>query len=455
MLVLYDWVHRGIFPLVGPTTLSGQHLGPFFYYLIFPGYLLFGGPIGVSIWSAMLGVVGVYFLYRSVEMIYGRFSALMVSLLYAVSPALVIADRIIWEPNLVPLFSILFVYFSIKQHDRISFWIVVIQGALCGILIQLHYPNVFFIALLGLVALGHSVRIKRWKYLRTATLGWVVGFVIVMAPFLYYEYTHGFSDIRGTVDIVAKTSSGVGKRQTLFQAWEYAGRVIGKVLPNVHTPTVVLFLAGWLVFLIGNFTSWNIFWTVWFVFGVIAIGKYSGVVFDHYLNFIIPVPFLMIASVIQKISNKYFVFCLMFIICTVQVLKTDIHQPGNNDVVRVSTAVQHMIEIAGSTPFSFALFKSKSFSDLHYQYYFRVKGKDAAPLASQSYPLLFLVCDEIDCPSAAWLTSQTRIPVICYRSYCNDFYPSIMLFSQWSFVSEKSILHNNQALGMIYVFRRK
>lgn len=456
--MLYDWVHRGVVPIVGPTTLSGQHLGPIFYYLLLPGYFLFNGPVGVCLWIAFLGIVATYILYRSVFVVYGRFPALFVSVLYAVSPAIVQTDRIIWEPNLVPLFSIVFVWLAILQHERVSFWLVVAQGVACGILIQLHYPNVFFIALLGLVALGHSIRVKRWNYLFAGTVGWIIGFLIVMAPFLFYEYTHGFSDIRGTVDIVVRSSSGVGKRQMIYQAWEYSGRVIGKMLPNVHTPAVVAFLTVWFVFLMRNRTSWNIFWTVWFAFGIMSIGKYSGVVFDHYLNFIIPVPFLMLASIVSKIQSdrwKKFALVVLGFIVIVQLGKIDVFQQGDQDIARTKSAIQQIIKDSGKTPFSFALIRSKSFSDLHYRYYFRVIGREPLPVTSKMNSLLYLICDQEVCPSVSELTSQKNTPIICYKAFCSNFYPSIKLENIYSFIREESIVFDNETKGIIYIFKRR
>ena len=54
-LVLQDMV-EGDLKLVGPTTgIDGFHIGPFFYYILLPGFVLSGGsPYGVAIWQALL-----------------------------------------------------------------------------------------------------------------------------------------------------------------------------------------------------------------------------------------------------------------------------------------------------------------------------------------------------------------------------------------------------------------
>src|SRR3989344_8991467 len=63
-MVIYDAWKTGVPPLAGPTVLSGQHLGPFFYYLIGPAFILGGfNPIIPSIFMALLGVASVGLLF--------------------------------------------------------------------------------------------------------------------------------------------------------------------------------------------------------------------------------------------------------------------------------------------------------------------------------------------------------------------------------------------------------
>jgi 4-amino-4-deoxy-L-arabinose transferase-like glycosyltransferase len=458
MLVLYDWVHRGVFPMSGPSTLSGHYLGPFFYYILVPGYVFSGGSaIGVSLWMALLGVLATYILYKAVHIIYGRFPAIVVSALYAVSPAIVMQDRIIWEPNLVPLFAIMFAWLSIQQHHRVSFRRVLAQGAVCGVLVQLHYPNIFFIALLGVVSFGHSIRVKYWKYVPQATLGWLIGFILVLTPFLIYESGHGFADIRGIADVFLSGGSGMGKRETLMHAWDYAGRVIGKMLPGITAPVVIALGIGWTAFLIANFNSWNIFWSVWFALGVLAMARYNGVVYDHYLNFLIPVPFFMTASVVSRlrgIAQTIGVIVVVLILIT-QVAKTDILAPGNNDIRRVSAAVTEMIKQSGDRQFSFTLINGRSFSDMHYRYYFRTMGSVPEPVSSNRYTNLYIVCDSTTCPSTGELTGRNDLSVLCYDAHCSGSYPTIPLMTHWRFVKEEPIQNNTIKLGAIYLFNRR
>lgn len=460
MLVLYEWTHRGVIPLAGPTTLSGHHLGPFFYYLLLPGYAFGGGgPVGVSLWVALLGVLATYMLYKSLYIIYGRLPALAVSALYAVAPAIVAQDRIIWEPNLVPLFAIVFAWLSIQQHHRVSFRRVMAQGAVCGILVQLHYPNLFFLVLLAVVSLGHSLRVRDWQYIPRATLGWVLGFVAALSPFLAYEYVHGFSDIRGVADVMVSAGSTMGKRETLWHAWDYMTRVIGKMIPGMNAPFALALFSGWMVFLVGHGTSWNLFWTVWFVSGLFAMARYNGVVYDHYLNFLIPVPFFMVGSVLASVRGRVWhiaAYAGVAILCGMQLLRTDVFASGVRDIGRTDAAVRRMRQVTGDQPFSFTLMGSRSFSDLHYRYYMRVYGLRPSAVSDRSYATFLLACDRNECPAAtSVLSGPDDLPVVCYDEHCSGSYPVIHRAKEWTYRTDIAISENPVIGGRIYVFDRR
>ena len=173
MLTMRDFLEGGIVPIIGPSTLSGHNVGPMFYYLLVPGYP--GGPIGTSLWVALLGVLAVVVMYETARLMFGLWPARLSALLWAVSPLIVFADRVIWEPNLVPLFAALYIYLLYRVHMHWFRWAWVSLGAVVGILVQLHYPNVFFIGLTGLSLVGSMVfRLRDVTYTWKAITLWSV-----------------------------------------------------------------------------------------------------------------------------------------------------------------------------------------------------------------------------------------------------------------------------------------
>lgn len=412
-------------PLAGPTTLSGAHLGPVFYYLLAP----FGwNPIVTSIWMAILGVFAVYVLYKVVNILYGTNVALIVSILYAVAPIIVKQDRIIWEPNLVPLFAFLFCYFILRKN-----WLG--MGAATAVLVQLHYPNIFFIGLSGLILYRNVKSMFKWLF----------GFALLLLPFMFYEYKNHFIDIQNIFHVMS-SSSGLGKRQIIGFIFEYSGRVFGFVLPYMSHPIAIGLISLWIVFLVFNVNKYNLFWTFWFLVGVISMARYNGVVYDHYLLFLLPPVLLTLAAVAKKFKALSYILVILILI---QLFNTDIFSQGNNDIARTKNAVSDVINDANSQPFSFTLINSRSFSDLHYRYYFSTFGVSPEFVKNEMYSMFYLICDNSKCPPVAEVTEKQYIPVVCYDPHCAGDYGNIDM-TKWQFDHELT----SKSYGKIYVFLR-
>jgi len=243
MLIMRDFIELGVVPLAGPTTLSGHHVGPMFYYLLAPGYVIFdGSPVGVSLWMAIFGVVAVWVLYETAKNMFGLFPARAVSLLWVVSPHLIASDRVIWEPNMVPLFVLLSVYLLYRAHTMWFRGVWVALGGALGVLVQLHYPNMFFVALLGLYLVGSLLlRLRKFREVVAAGSWWLAGFIAVLLPFLWYEYTVGFGDLRGIATVMASGGGAFVGKRVMAELWlEYAFRVFGRALPFMSRITAAI-----------------------------------------------------------------------------------------------------------------------------------------------------------------------------------------------------------------------
>jgi hypothetical protein len=456
---MYRWLHGGSLPLVGPTTITGQHLGPIFYYLLAPFYLLWGfSPYAGTAAMIFYGMCAVSLVYYVVRLVYGHIPALVCMLLYAIAPAIVMQDRTLWEPNLVVLFSLCFAYFSIRQHDRISFWDNVGLGASVGVLIQLHYPNLYFLALCGLLYVGHSIRVKKWDTIFSAALGWFVGFVTVLLPFLLYEVRHGFGDIFAIATIIHQDGVGLGKRAILANALDYSGRVLGFVLPYIKLHTVIALGIFWLGFLVTRFRGWNIYWTSWAFFGIVLMARYTGVVYDHYLLFLL-VPVLLAIGSVCAWANSFrlgtiILAGLVLAIAWTQVAKSDVWKAGSYDIARGQSVASTVKELAMDTPFAFTLVGSRSFSDLHYRYHFLKLGLTPRAIADPLYTTLFVLCDSLKCPHTGEV-ARPAFPILCFESLCKQEYPTLDLKDEFVYVGSASAKYNNKQEATIYQFSRR
>ncbi len=430
------WKDR-ILPLVGPTVLSGEHLGPAFYYIIAPSFFLTGfNPVMPAVFTAILGVGAVGLLWFLGREFFGWQIATLLSALWAVSPQIVSSDRVLWEPNIIPFFVLLYMVgiYKLKRVANIGWGIL--TGAALAVLVQLHYPNLLFVVSTLLFYAVLLVRRKeKASVLFRSLIGTALGFVVILLPFLVYERSHGFEDIVG---VLRNFFSGGGipfvKRQILANVLDYGGRVIRRV---------VQFPAGWeavalLILLAISFFKrnfWKSFIALWFFAGIGAMSLYRGVVYDHYLFFLLPAPFLLFGFLLKWLEGKgmsWVSFGLAVIFSLSNISRLDINKIGFNDIARTNAVVKEIAHEATDQPFSFGLIASRSFSDLHYRYFFLTQGLKVESVLSDRYQTLFLVCESTTCPSADNLVRQGKVQVICYDSHCSGEYPKIDV-NKWKF----------------------
>lgn len=404
------WKDR-ILPLVGPTVLSGEHLGPAFYYLIAPAFILTGfNPVMPAVFTALLGVGAVGLLWWLASVLFSWQIATMLSALWAVSPQIVASDRVLWEPNIIPFFIFLYLVALYKHWG-------VIAGLALGILVQLHYPNLIFIGLTLLYGLRRGI---------------VLGFLLALSPFLFYESTHNFENILG---VLTNFSSSGGEWRLTANILDYSSRVMHRLAP-VSGAFFVLFLP-----LLLKPTFWKIFIGFWFASGIMAMSLYRGVVFDHYLFFLLPATFLLFGFLLNWLKEKSHIIVPAMLVAALflfHLSKTDIFKPGLNDIVRTRAVVQEIERQTGNQSFSFGLIASRSFSDLHYRFFFLTQGLKPQSIVSHDYQTLFLVCEMTSCPTGDDLLRQGKVQILCYDAHCEGEYPKIPL-SSWKIVSSADV----------------
>src|SRR3989344_4823774 len=115
MIAIYEILH-GNLTLLGPaSSVGGLFLGPIYYYFAAPFLFLSRyDPVGPSIMAALFGVASVFLVYKIGKEFFGEGAGIIASLLYAISPVVIIYSRSSWSPNIVPFFSIATLYLMFK-----------------------------------------------------------------------------------------------------------------------------------------------------------------------------------------------------------------------------------------------------------------------------------------------------------------------------------------------------
>lgn len=128
-LIIWDLIKNHKFFLIGPVTgLEGIFLGPFYYYLIAPFYLIGGGsPTVPSMFLSFLVTISLYFLYKTGVEIGGKATGFIALVIGSFSNYFVFSNRWLSNPTPIYLTSILIFYLMVliiknKTTTRSNYW---------------------------------------------------------------------------------------------------------------------------------------------------------------------------------------------------------------------------------------------------------------------------------------------------------------------------------------------
>lgn len=120
---------------------------------------------------------------------------------------------------------------------------------------------------------------------------------------------------------------------------------------------------------------------VWGVFGIGLFGLYKKSIYDYYLGFLFPLPFLLVGLLFSEIATllkKYgaiFVFGLVAILVLINLKFSPITAPGNNQVIQIKSISDFVLSKTNGAPFNFALITGGN-SDHAYRYFFKLEKRD-------------------------------------------------------------------------------
>ena len=169
--------------------MGNVYLGPLYYWAITPVLWLFGfNPVGPVVLVALLGVLTNILLFFFLWRYFDKKSAFLASFLYALSPLILQNSRFSWNPNPVPLFTLLWFLLMLKFFDEEKGRWALGAGICLGILLQLHYVTGLLLLFTGAALLFWLVKKSRQesfspKFLKP--LGWLIlGVIIPLIPFI-------------------------------------------------------------------------------------------------------------------------------------------------------------------------------------------------------------------------------------------------------------------------------
>ncbi len=186
--IIWDLWHSQKLFLIGPTTgLEGIFLGPFYYYLIAPFYLIGGGnPTIPSMFLSLLYTIALYILYLTGFKIQGRFTGFVALVVGAFSNNLVFSSR--WLSNPTPIFltSIIIFYLMVLiiKKEKPIYWILVYLAV--GVSLQLELASaVFYLPILAIFTIWQLRKINIKIFLLACVI-----FFVTLIPQILFNFKH-------------------------------------------------------------------------------------------------------------------------------------------------------------------------------------------------------------------------------------------------------------------------
>lgn len=384
VLVVKHMIVDHKFTLLGPTaSVGGFYTGPIYYYFMLPFLLLWGlDPVGPAVMAALFGLATIVLIFLSCKEFFDEKAGLVAALLVAVSPKMIDISRFSWNPNPVPFFSLLTIFALYLAAVRKKIAYTLIAGLSLGILIQLHYIDLVMVPIIGLCML-FLFPVKGWF---KQSLLLAAGFLFGNSLFLIFEIRHGFPNTKSVWEFLTRNGNTVSPRSFNFiwlfndmtrRLYETVLGFRGYLLNTIYYGSILIFFI-WSVSKIKKEKTKVIPLIIWLLIGVLGVGSYRGTLFDHYFNYLFPLPFIFIGLLSSWFLSKKILWpaaiLLIGAIIYLEVPLWYFWTPPNNLISQTKNVDKIVLAIAGNDPFNFALITPGN-SDHAYRYFLELAGR--------------------------------------------------------------------------------
>lgn len=413
-IIVNNLVREGNVPFIGPpTSVGNMYLGPVYYYMMAVPMAVSGSnPISAAVMVAIFGTATVGLIYWLSKEWFGWIGAAIGAFLYAISPVAIIYARSSWNPNPVPFFTLLAFLGFYRAHKTGNFWWLVLVGGSLAVVLQLHYFALALLPTFGIlwgyeITLIHRKKLARSNFWK-GTIAAILLFLLIFSPLVMFDLKHDFLNYKAFGQILGKESAQ-NSPGFLTNIWSiYQQKLVGRYMtPGSEAASWMVSLVLLIPFIVAiyKFRKKALRWVIlatglWLVIGVAVASIYKGEIYDHYLGFLSPVPYLLFAGVVSIfIRNKVGVVIMIVGVCGLvylNLVQSPLQYPPNRQLERTITVANFLKDEAGSQPFNFALIAERNYDDA-YEFYL---NKFRAPLWQIQHDntgILYVVCENSDC----------------------------------------------------------
>jgi len=388
--------------LLGPTaSVGGFYLGPVYYYFMVPFMFLSGlDPVGPAIMIALMGLLTIIILYSLIRHWFGFLPAFLASLLYALAPGIVSFSRSSWNPNPMPLFTLMFLAsFYLSLSHRLV-W-AILAGFAFGIAIQLHYLGLVLGPVLALLTFLLAPK-KNWPKLIVYQ---IFGFILGASPYFAFELRHGFPNIRSVIEFVSRGGNTTGPRSLnlpllFFETNRFnLEAIFSQKLLGLTIPLTLLLISGVLAYLFFSrhrrLSLPSRFILIYWLTASFGLAMYKGHLHYHYFQLLFPAPFLVLGmslSGLKSRTSKIVLSVPILLFAAFLLTNQPGAKPGSNLIDQTHNVALEAIKLTSSQPFNFALIAQGN-SDHAYRFFLEIENARPTPLEESVTSQLIIVCE--------------------------------------------------------------
>jgi len=235
---------------------------PFFVYLMSFPVLYSLSPVFLTLWIALLNVLGIVILFLVLRKIFTSLMALEITAVVASAPWAIVFSRKIWTPDALFPFFALFLYFLVSHASHKRAWKIVLLFLLLALLAQLHMSAWFLPLPLLIFVAGNRPRLH-WELAWPLALGLFCA-LIIWLPYLLALSHDGFASVR---DFLASRGGGSWSIQNLFWAFRITGTqgfeyLLGPGMQKFSRP-LILGISQWMSVVYQVITVVGFFFLLW------------------------------------------------------------------------------------------------------------------------------------------------------------------------------------------------
>ena len=188
MVVWRLWKEGKLF-LIGPITgLEGIFLGPFFYYLLAPFYLIGGGdPTYPAVAIGIFSTASVYFLYLLGKKIHSKPAGLIAAFIAAFSYEMLILGRWLSNPSPILLTSIILFWSLWEITQRKGKWWWVLASLMVGLSLQLEAASgIFYLPMMLIFVIWQRKNLPSMRFIAIS----ISTFLLTLLPQILFNLRH-------------------------------------------------------------------------------------------------------------------------------------------------------------------------------------------------------------------------------------------------------------------------